>query len=230
MVICPNRKSETILLQQSFYRRFKNRIKELEIALSYQQAMEKMIDYDLIFTTEDNDLNDIIHAIKINYFLDEKDYKRIGLAFDGIQSSVQLIEYFSKKLMFFGEIENKKEVIGILCEKIKSLFNVKGLKEQIMQREELGGTYYGNGIAIPHPNEMISDDTFIALAVLKNPILWNEDNYVKIVFLVCIEKNNAKALQLWYFLSDILTNDAIIKKIANAKNSDQIVEILEEIN
>ena len=77
---------------------------------------------------------------------------------------------------------------------------------------------------------MIADDTFIALAVLKRPILWCGEDYARVIILVCIEKNNAKALQLWYFLSKLISDDNIVQKIANASDYKQVNDILMELN
>ena len=230
LIICPNRKSETLLLRQRFYQRFRNQIQELYITSTYNFTKVNPEEFDLIFTTEKHQDNDKLHAIHINYFLEEKDYARIELALNGIHDVSQLRNYFCEDLMFFGEAINKNQIIKLLCEKAEYKYSLKNLYKQVLQREELEGTYYGNQVAIPHPEQMIADDTFIALAVLKRPILWCGEDYARVIILVCIEKNNAKALQLWYFLSKLISDDNIVQKIANASDYKQVNDILMELN
>lgn len=129
-----------------------------------------------------------------------------------------------------GKQKNKNEIIQTLCSQAEKKHKIQGLYEQVIQREELGGTYYGEGVAIPHPLKMISNNTFISLAILKNEIKWNDDFFANIIMLVCIEKNNAKALQLWYMLSKILIRKDLMKKFLNASNAHEVFAILDQLN
>ena len=229
LLICPNRKSETLLLTQQIYRRFRQQIQDLSITPSYRFSDINLTDYDVIFTTEEQVVNDTIQAIHINYFLDEKDYLRIELALNGINDVSQLKNYFDDELMYFGNAEDKTEIIQLLCLKAERKYALKNLNEQVMRREEIGGTYYGNFVAIPHPEQMISNDTFIALAILKKPIVWQDNHNVRMILLVCIEKNNARALQLWYYLSNLISDENLVKKMIKARNSNEFRIVLDEL-
>lgn len=229
LIICPNRKSETLLLRQQFYHRFHHQIQELTIISSYHFSDLHIEDYDLIFTTEDHETNDLLHAIHIHYFLDEKDLTRIELALNGIQDVSQLKDYMPDDLMYFGYAEDKFQIIKILCEKAEKKYGLKNLYHQVLRREEIGGTYYGNQIAIPHSEQMIATDTFIALGILKRPVLWQEAEYARVILLVCIEKNNARALQLWYYLSKLISDEELVRKLSQATNCIEIKKILNEL-
>lgn len=229
LIICPNRKSETLLLRQQFYHRFHHQIQELTITSSYHFSDLQIEDYDLIFTTEDHEKNDSMHAIHINYFLDEKDFTRIELALNGIQDVSQLRDYMPDDLMYFGYADDKTQIIQLLCEKAEKKYGIKDLYHQVLRREEIGGTYYGNQIAIPHSEQMIAADTFIALGILKRPVLWQNSEYARVILLVCIEKNNARALQLWYYLSKLISDEDLVRKLSQATNSSEIKTILNEL-
>ena len=63
-----------------------------------------------------------------------------------------------------------------------------------MEREHLGSTFFGNHIAAPHPIAAVSSDTFIAIGVSGQPVVWDSDqNTVHLIILISIGKNNAKA-------------------------------------
>lgn len=148
---------------------------------------------------------------------------------NGINDVSQLKNYFDDELMYFGNAEDKTEIIQLLCLKAERKYALKNLNEQVMRREEIGGTYYGNFVAIPHPEQMISNDTFIALAILKKPIVWQDNHNVRMILLVCIEKNNARALQLWYYLSNLISDENLVKKMIKARNSNEFRIVLDEL-
>lgn len=56
-----------------------------------------------------------------------------------------------------------------------------------MLHEEITYSYFGNGLAIPHPESPQTSTSFISVGILSEPIFW-DDTYVDLVFLVSIQK------------------------------------------
>lgn len=66
-----------------------------------------------------------------------------------------------------------------------------------MERECMRSTFFGNGMAAPHPMSAISSDTFVSIGVSKEPVDWDAShNKVHLIMLIGVRKNNAKAFQL----------------------------------
>ena len=78
----------------------------------------------------------------------------------------------------------------------------KNVKKSIFDREKLASTEFSNFIAIPHPLTNQMKNPAIAVAVLKNPIIWNKEK-VQIIFLLSIPQN---LYSVW---------ESIFKKIYN---------------
>ena len=100
-------------------------------------------------------------------------------------------------------------------------------------REELGSSYFGNGIALPHPINPISAETFVSVILLKNELEWDSDhNKVRLVMLVAIEKNNAKVFQLWNYLSKIIQEKTFVSRLMQQPTfenfKDNLAQLLEE--
>ena len=98
-----------------------------------------------------------------------------------------------------------------------------------MLHEQIGNTYFGNMVAMPHPEKLVSDSTFIATAVLKEPILWTDQDAVQLVFLVSIEKNNPKAYQLWFYLSYLISNNDALDRIIQNPTFENLKNVIRSI-
>ena len=48
--------------------------------------------------------------------------------------------------------------------------------DSVYKREELSNTNMNDVFALPHPMEMCANDTKVAVALLKNPVKWNDSN------------------------------------------------------
>jgi mannitol/fructose-specific phosphotransferase system IIA component (Ntr-type) len=75
--------------------------------------------------------------------------------------------------------------------KLIKLFELGETKENILcnsvlQREEMGSTGIGNGIAIPHTRSLVVTDMMIAIGRLKKPINFNsiDGKPVSLIFLI----------------------------------------------
>lgn len=56
----------------------------------------------------------------------------------------------------------------------------------------------GNCVAMPHPCQVMTDDTFVSVSILEKPILWDENQMVQAVFLVSVSKKKNKKIQNFY--------------------------------
>lgn len=228
LLISSQKKSETILIQQKVIQWFHN-IKEISVIPKSYVTSIHFDDYNVIITTEEDVAKNYSRAILINYFLTETDLKKIELSLNGFTSLKDMTDKFDEDLFFTGHVKNKQEAIDILYEKAKK----KGLANQelyqsILLHEQIASSYFGNDLAIPHPESLISDTTFIAVAILDEAILW-EGALVNVVFLVSIEKNNPKAYKLWYYLSFLISNTTALKKIATTPTYHNLLDVIIEV-
>src|SRR5699024_12008381 len=88
-----------------------------------------------------------------------------------------------------------EKVIKFICEKLE----VSGLVKEnyihsVMQRESYSSTNFGNMVALPHPIEAQTKDTFWSIMTLKKPIKWGE-SYVQLIILLNISKDEKRNLK-----------------------------------
>lgn len=215
LIITSLRKSETILLRHEIFNQYPSQIETINFI--HPKTINSQLDvteYDAIFTTE-KDLDGYKSFIPfINLFPTEKDLKKIALAIDGYTNTDIILSKFNENYFYHSEATTKEEALDDIFEKAidnNSVVNKYQLHQSVKKREQLNSTYFGNGIAIPHPLTPITEETFVSVVILNNKIKWDTENFVNMILLVSIAKNNPKELQFWYYISSFIQNKDLIE-------------------
>lgn len=232
LIITSLKRSESILLRQRFATWFSNEITILTLVNTHEVGFLDIEDYDVIFTTEQIELTDKMGAILISFFPSEQEYSKIKLAIDGFNDKFEIVNLFDEALFRYGHFTNKKEVLDKICSISVSKVGDKvfQLREAVELREEIGSSYFGNGIALPHPINPILAETFVSVILLKNELDWDSDgNKVHLVMLVAIEKNNAKVFQLWNYLAKIIQEKGFVDRVIKNPTFENFRENLSQL-
>ncbi|TZE81519.1 BglG family transcription antiterminator [Calorimonas adulescens] len=126
---------------------------------------------------------------------------------------------------------NKEEVITSMYNSLyASGYVKKGYLEAMLQREKIGPTTIGNGVAMPHGSPELVNKSILAVTTLQDPVSW-EDDKVDVVFMVCIAKDDVdKARTIFKGLYEIIDSSQTLNLLRKAKNRDEIIRILEDGN
>ncbi|HFI0027203.1 TPA: transcription antiterminator [Streptococcus suis] len=110
-----------------------------------------------------------------------------------------MLDYYSNNLFITGvKATSKEAVLQQMCDQIDRYGLLPdGFYESVLERESMGLTDFGNFTAIPHPIKVMSQDTFVAVAILDKPILWTQ-NEVQVVFLLSVGSAKDKNLEAFY--------------------------------
>lgn len=106
------------------------------------------------------------------------------------------------------------------------------LLEMLKQREGLGSTGIGKGIAIPHGRTTVAKDVIIAFANSPEGLSYDsvDNNSVHLIFMVIappIEAGN-KYLPVLGKLVEVLNNDTIREKLKNIESFEALVKCFQE--
>lgn len=228
LIISSLRRSETILLQNNILRNFPS-IKEVKIISKNSLSTTNVNNYNVICTTENDIFINNNKIQKISYFLNVTDIKKIELLLDGFNGPKDILDCFSEDLFYYGDAPSKNAVIKWLYEMAyKQGLADEKLYHSIMNHENVTSTYFGNYLAIPHPEIFLSETSFISVAILPKPILW-DDEYVDIVFLVSIQKNNPNAFKLWSYLSFLISNNTTLEEIKKEPTFQNLSKVISKI-
>lgn len=230
LVISSMRQSENVLLRQTLLTWFSSEIAELTFIHPSKMKEDLLDSYDLFLTTEKENFYDIGLAIYISPFPTQNDYLNLKLAIDGFKSIDDIATIFRKELFSIQHTRDRVAILRSLCKSATNHFQIQeDLESAVMQREQLGSTFFGNGIAAAHPISAVCSETFVAVATLPNAVKWDADgNMVNLVLMVCIGKNNPQAFQLWNYLSSIIANRNFTQKLLVHPCYETFIHLLKE--
>lgn len=229
LVLTILRQSETVLLKHRLLTWFPKQIEKIQFVDPSNVHSIEFEEFDAILTTEkDNKL--FQNAVtEISVFPDQSEYTKINLAINGFTDAESILDKFSKNCFFRGSVKNKDEVLSIVCNNAKKEYKLNNdFTEAIKHRESIASTYFGNGVAIPHPLAPSTKDTFVSIAILDKPIEWDSEHSVQFIMLISIEEKNPKAFQFWYYLSDLVRDSRILEKIIKCHDYDTFIKIVRE--
>jgi len=130
--------------------------------------------------------------------------------------------------------KTKKEVIEELVEilaKKNALLDKKAAIESLMEREELGSTGVGQGIAIPHSKTKAVKELVGAFGVSKAGVDFDAlDGETVHIFFLLLAPEGAAGLMLKALarVSNFLKNKYYRKKILESADKDAVIRIIEE--
>lgn len=124
-----------------------------------------------------------------------------------------------------------KEMVSFLKRR-KKISKEKELYGKLLQREELGSTAIGEGVAIPHCKMKGVKNPIVLLAISRKSIDFQslDGNPSNIFFLVVSSPDNPSLnLQILAAIASLVRkSESLLKKILNAKNVSTILEIIRE--
>ncbi|HOT95807.1 MAG TPA: PTS sugar transporter subunit IIA [bacterium] len=148
---------------------------------------------------------------------------------------MRLLEYMSNKSIFLDiEAKDKTEVISEIVDHMAAahlIQNAEEFKKEVYERERLGSTGIGKGIAIPHARTRAVNRLIIAFARLKRGVDFGaeDDDPVRLIFLLGTPVDTVgDYLKILAKLSRLLKEDALRKKLLKAHSGEEVLELLQE--
>jgi fructose-specific phosphotransferase system IIA component len=142
-----------------------------------------------------------------------------------------------KKELIIREVNAKsrdeiiREVVQFLKKK-ELIGNEKEIINKLIERENQATTAVADGIAIPHCKSKNLEEPILALAVSKEGVDFNSTNKKPthiFFFLITPEDQPTKHLQVLALIAHIAKKGSnLVKKIVEAKNEQDIIDIIKE--
>ena len=148
---------------------------------------------------------------------------------------MQILDFLSADAVKMSlDSKNKKDVIKELVEVLFKSGKVKDKKKMIqtlMEREELGSTGIGQGIAIPHGKSDTVSDLAAAFALSADGIRFDslDGESVNIFFLLVAPEGAAGAhLKALARISSLLKDKYFRKSLLSSKTPEDVIKIIQE--
>ncbi len=232
LLVCSSGRGSAKLLQYKYQNSFKEYINDItacDVGSIYKVDFSK---YDYIFTTVPITVSVPLPILEVQYFLDDKDIVNVKRVLTSdIASSV---EAYYEREMFLPHLKlrTKEEVLRCMCQFVMEKKNLpKEFYESVLKRERLANTAFGNMVAMPHVYKAISEETFVCVGILDEPVDW-EGQKVRAVFLVSIanKDHTSDELQRFYQMTAaFLLSRKQIQDLVKRQDYDAFIDAMSSI-
>lgn len=247
IVVCSSGLGTSQLVANKLVKKFDDL--EVTHVLPYNLLSQELIDEsDLVISTIRNVKNKE-KCVYISTLVNDKDVENIENAINRLNKS---------KITYLSSLKSTKEVILVGHNESENVFDKElffldnqntdftetiiyygklmeekgyakiGFYQDILEREKLGSTYVGKGIAIPHARDIFVNKSKICVVKFKKPITW-QGNRLEFIFILCLKFNDANLIKKFFrnFYS-VLEDDEMILKMKNMRNIDDIRRIFNQ--
>ncbi len=230
LLVCMTGKSSSRFLAFRFRNEFEVYINRLDVCSIYEFEQYDLHDTDYVFTTVPLHTAAKIPIYEISNFLDESDIPQVRRKLE--QGSVDLLRRYYRQELFFPHIQagTREEALRQICHQMAQVYPVpeEEFCASVLAREQMGGTDFGNNVAIPHPEECFVKENVVCVAILDKPIRWSA-NTVQLVILAAIYDSASAQAQKFYQLTSSLISDRVrVKRIIAKQEYEHFMKLLLE--
>ena len=228
LIVCSTGRGSAALLKVKFKREYDKYLNNITVSDYLNVLKMDVSEFDYIFSTIP--LKDFKRPyLLISHFITPQDDKRITEILE--KGDDNFYRYFEKNL-FMSNIKatTKEKAIKLMVENVKKYKDISNeFYESVIKRENLANTCFAKNIAMPHPYEVLSDETFISIGILDKPIEWIDDQKVRIILLCSFSASFAKNNDVFFeFLSEIISSETTIRELSHAKDFETFIEIMKK--
>jgi transcriptional antiterminator len=228
LIACASGVGISQLLVAKMERLFKN-IEIVAVISIYEIDQYKNQNIDLLISTVETNEIEGIKTIFVNALLSENDIRSITEIINHNQVRMNLDHLFYEENIYLNlDIEDKENIFKFAYEQlVLNHFVTKRYYETLLGREKKGSTYIGNRVAVVHGDMSEVIDNCLQVIQLKNPILWNNQDYVDfIINVVCTRKDSIYFAKVFRALGNYLDDLEFWNRLRSIRNPKEMAELL----
>lgn len=229
LLVCATGKTSSRFLLLTLKKQFQDYIQEIELCSLYEFDTYDLSKFDCVFSTVTISKSIPIPIVMIHDFLSKSEFLTVKEKLYYMEH--QVLDRFYRPELFFTDIEGKtkEEVLKEMCTRMNEVIELpESFLESVLYREELGSTDFGNLTAIPHPHERLSNENFVCVGVLKQPLRWS-NNSVQLVILSAIAEGMSHEVRQFFDITvKLISNKDAVEKIVKEQSYASLHECLEE--
>ena len=215
--------------------RFRERMEIIKVFPFFENNMIASLHPDLILTVVPLQHELSIKTVSISLFVNYEDESQIFQALNQLDREKYHDQFchIVKKLIgqetFFikKDIASKEDAINYLCDNLIQLgYATQEYKEDVFKREEMAGTAFVQGFAVPHAITVKPLRSTISVMVLKNPVKWGKYEVRFILLLSISEQDNQMLHTFFDWLSNVLIDYNQLMQFIEADNYQEFMKLM----
>lgn len=165
--------------------------------------------------------------IKISNIPTNEELKMLGVI---IQEQTDFNGGFLANFFARSKLTSKSAILEEMVDSLRAQDIVEAdFLSSVFEREQLGSTVLGTGIAIWHPLGLMAKETKIVIRILDRPIKWDQKQIIQVIFLLCISKNDyEEAINIYELLVE-LVREEYLEKLASLVGFNEFIRLVEEV-
>lgn len=231
MILYDNGYATGSFLSAKISKLFSNNIDIIKVAPSNELEEMNLESVDCIISTVPLS-NMKIPCVTVEMPLLRKDIENItrALTMSNMHPVDQIQNFFDPKLFIHTRVHNKKEIIHILCELLRNAGYVdERFEKSVFERENKVSTVMDGVIAIPHPLEMCSLKSKIAIGILDEPIHWSGKDTAQIILMLGLSDESKKDIEKLYdTFVEMMHNPQLQSLLLKTENLNDFLQILKD--
>ncbi|MFV0555626.1 MAG: BglG family transcription antiterminator [Lactovum sp.] len=229
LIVCSTGRASGQLLKQKFQQHFSQYLNKIDVCDIHELSRyEARLHYDFIFTTVPFERKTNAPAFEFEFFLDQKSVNNIKSILSNKVGVFQIMDVFQKSLFFVDSgLETKNKILhGLITKVIKEKNLPEEFRSFVFNREDFSSTDILPMMAIPHPNQLISNESFVACLILEKPVDWG-NHEVSLVFLLSLAKKDSEKYSFIYdYLLKLANHEEMILDIQKHKSHQSLIDNL----
>ena len=230
LLVCSSGLGSAKMLEYYFQQNFKAYIRKLTICSTLELKEQDMDQYDCIFSTIPITQQISVPVFLIDHFASHRDTQQITQKLKALDR-FDIKQHFPEDLFFAADFfENREDAIHTIIERCRMHYELPwDFEKLVLEREQMSSTEFHDMAAFPHACKPMSDTTFVAVSLLKKPLLW-KNSRVRLILLSSIEQGVSKNLDIFYKVISTLLSDAHVQwKLMEHPTYDNLIDIIERI-
>lgn len=229
LLVCASGKGSARLMKYHYQRAFQDYLNEIAVCDLYELKHYDFAHVDCVFTTVPIAHHVPVPVMEVSLFPSESEIRNLKRTLH--YSKNNFLNKYYKPDHFYIDIsgDDRTEILTELCERV---IREQGITEEftelVLQREELNSTDFGNFVALPHPMKMVTEYTFVYVAVLERPVRWNRHD-VQVLFLTSIGKKEDPDIQRFYEMTmELIVDEKAIADLIRTRSFGTLMEGFEK--
>lgn len=229
LLVCSLGQTSANLMKYKYLETFKDEIESIEVSSAKEAENMDLNRFDYIFTMIPLNIKTSIPILNAQFFFDETYINQIKKDLHDKDTGLYYFENIDFIPILYAT--DKEDAIKQLCDIAVKKNNVTlDLYHSVMERESLASTDYTYRTAIPHPNNLVVDSTYVCMAILDKPILW-ENQSVDIVTLVLVGRKDKDTIQQFYQLfAHFLMDEVKVDRFITQRNKQSLMDYIRIVN
>lgn len=189
LMVCASGTGSARLLEYRYLREFGDYIDTITTCDVLHVSQVDFSNIDYVFTTVPIDRSLPVPVREVRFFLDDaEEIEGVRAFLRGGRDSLSrgMLSYFDPRL-FFDHLTacSKAEALDQLLDSACAIKRVApDFRELVWEREALVPTSFGNMVAMPHPMAVATEESFVCVGILDEPVVWDDLGHeVQVVFL-----------------------------------------------